>query len=315
MKTAISIQRKLLGDDYPDTVSSLGSFGQVLESEGNLADAEVIYREALASWRRSGDHNPQSLWGWGQLSHVLVAQRKYREAEQLLAEVLTPAFVTNPACSSLLAQRLDLMGRQGRWREAAADAAAVLGYQPADHYRYHTMAALLAVTQNRSDYEQLCQRILKTFADTSNAYIAERMAADCLLLPNSVTELELVDKLATKAVTSGNDEAAMGYFQACKSMSEYRQGRFLQAVEWADKALKSSEVFARAKGCAVMAMAQWQLGKHDAARAILAQGNALAPTISPGSHSVDLGDAWVAWLFARISLDEATTLIQPILIK
>ena len=45
------------------------------------------------------------------------------------------------------------------------------------------------------------------------------------------------------------------------------------------------------------------------------QGKHSWPTISPGNHSVDLGNAWVAWLFARISLDEAMTLIQPILAK
>src|SRR5258708_5736833 len=157
LKTAISIQRKLLGDDYPDTVSSLGSFGQVLESEGNLADAEVIYREALASWRRSDDHNPQSLWGWGRLCHVLVAQRKYREAEQLLAEVLTPAFVTNRACSDLLRRRLDLMGRQGRWKEAAADAETLMQYEPKDYYWFYTVAALLVMTHDLPAYKQLAR--------------------------------------------------------------------------------------------------------------------------------------------------------------
>ena len=45
-------------------------------------EAETVYRDALAGWRKSGDHNPGSLWGWGQLCHVLVAQRKYREVSQ-----------------------------------------------------------------------------------------------------------------------------------------------------------------------------------------------------------------------------------------
>jgi tetratricopeptide (TPR) repeat protein len=309
LKTAISIQRKLLGDDYPDTVSSLGSFGQVLESEGNLADAEVIYREALASWRRSGDHNPQSLWGWGQLCHVLVAQRKYREAEQLLAEVLTPAFVTNRACSDLLGRRLDLMGRQGRWREAAADGVTLMQRQPTDYYWSYNVAALLVTTHNRPDYEQLCHRIPTTFAETTNPYIAQRIAEGCLLLPNSGADLQLVDRLATRAVTLGNgDGGGIGYFQACKALSEYREGSFPEAVEWAEKALKNSAVLARAKGCAVLAMAQWRLGLKDAARATLSEGNKLAQDISY-NQAVDLGDGWINWLVARILLDEATELI------
>jgi hypothetical protein len=305
LKTAISIQRKLLGDDYPDTVSSLGSFGQVLESEGNLVEAEVVYREALTSWRKSGDHNAGSLWGWGQMCHVLVAQRKYRDAEQLLAEVLTPAFVKDSDCADLLGRRLDLMGRQGRWKEAAADASTLMQYRPTDYYWPYNLAALLAITQDRPAYEQLCRRLPAGYAETTNPYIAQRVAEACLLLPNSGADLQLVDRLAARAVTLGNSDA---YFQPCKSLSEYRQGSFAGAVEWAEKSLKGSEVFARAKGCAVLAMSQWRLGLRDAARATLNEGNKLAQDIS-SNQAVDLGDKWMDWLIARILLNEATEII------
>jgi tetratricopeptide (TPR) repeat protein len=114
-----------------------------------------------------------------------------------------------------------------------------------------------------------------------------------------------VDRLATRAVTLGHGDA---YFQPCKALSEYRQGSFPEAVEWAEKALKNSAVFARAKGCAVLAMAQWRLGLKDAARATLNEGNKLAQDIS-SNQAVDLGDKWLDWLVARILLNEATELI------
>src|SRR5258706_9585541 len=140
------------------------------------------------------------------------------------------------------------------------------------------------------------------FADTSNPYIAERVADDCLLLPDSGVDLQVVDRLATKAATNGNDASAMGYFQGCKALSEYRQGQCSEAVVWAEKSLKTDQAFAHAKGCAVLAMAQWQLGQKEKARALLADGDALAPRISSARETVDLGDSWVAWLFARILL-------------
>ena len=152
-------------------------------------------------------------------------------------------------------------------------------------------------------------RIPATFAETANPYIAQRIAEGCLLLPNSGADLQLVDQLATGAVTLGNgDDRGIGYFQACKALSEYREGSFPEAVEWAEKALKKSEVFAHAKGCAVLAMAQWRLGLKDAARATLSEGNKLAPDIS-SNRAVDLGDGWLDWLVARILLDEATELV------
>jgi hypothetical protein len=57
-------------------------------------------------------------------------------------------------------------------------------------------------------------------------------------------------------------------------------------------------------------MCYWNLGQKDLAQAVLAKGETLAPRISPTQSSVDLGDNWVAWLFARISLDEADAFVQ-----
>jgi serine/threonine protein kinase len=311
LKAAISIQSKLLGEDYPDTLSSIGSLAQILESEGDWTEAETVNRGALALWRkRAGGQNPSTLWEVGELVRDLAAQKKYAEAEQLLNETLTPAFVAQPSSVDLLSVRVGLMARRGRWEQAAADAALAVKYQPKDHYRCHVLAGLLVINHSRLEYEKLCQRILPMFADTSDPYIAERIADDCLLLPDSGLDLQVVDTLASRAVAIGSDASAMGYFHACKALSEYRQGQFGEAVVWAEKSLKSDQAFARAKGYAVLAMAQWQLGEKENARAMLAEGDSLAPRISAAKDSVDLGDSWVAWLMARISLDEAATLIQ-----
>lgn len=307
----ISIQSKLLGRDHPDTLNSMGSLAQVLEAEGKWTEAETVNREALALWRhRAGDQNPFTLWVVGELVRDLGAQKKFAEAEEVLNEILTPAFVAQPSSADLLSVRCGLLARRGRWQQAAADAALVLKYQPNNHYRYHTLAGLMAITHHRAEYEKICQQILTLFADTTNSYIAERVADDCLLLPDLSVDLQVVNRLATEAVTIGNDASALGYFQACKALSEYRQGHFSEAASWAEKSLKTGQPYARAKGYAVLAMAQWQLGQKENARARLAQGDALAPPISPAEDTVDLGDSWVAWIFARVSLEEASALIH-----
>jgi len=202
------------------------------------------------------------------------------------------------------------MGRQGRWVEALADSTTLKQYQPTEYYWSYNVAALLVMTHDRPAYEQLCQRIPAAFAETTNPYIAQRIAEGCLLLPNSGADQRLVQQLATRAVTLGSgDGSGIGYFQACKALSEYREGSFPGAMEWAEKALKSSEVFARAKACAVLAMAQWRLGLKDAARATLGEGNKLAQDIS-SNQTVDLGDGWINWLVARILLVEASDLVR-----
>jgi len=241
---------------------------------------------------------------------ILVAQKKFGQAKPFLDEVLTPEFVRRPSSVNLLVQRLDLLGRQGRWQEAEPDAALAVDLLPTDHYRYHTLAALLAITQNRPAYEQLCKSLLTKFANPTNPYIAERIAQDCLLLPHSEEDLEFLDKQADLAIALGSGSGDLPYFQACKAMANYRLNRFPVAIDWGERAAKCSIASAQAKAYAVLAMAHWQLGEKDAARAMLAKGDALAPSIQPARQAVDLGDSWVAWLMARISLDEAATLIQ-----
>jgi len=224
--------------------------------------------------------------------------------------VLTPGSVALPASVNLLIERFDLKGRRGRWKEAAADASLILDLQPTDHYRYHTLIALLAKAHDTVAYEELCHKLLTKFANPTNPFIAERMVQDSLLLPNSWMDLNLADKLADTALALGGSDAALPYFQACKAMSTYRLGRYQEAIKWGERAASISVANAQAKADAILAMAHWQLGQKDKAREALAEGDALAPKFLPANDTDELGESWVAWLFARISLDEATALIQ-----
>ncbi len=181
-------------------------------------------------------------------------------------------------------------------------------HQPAEYFWAYNMAALSAKAHDRPAYEQLCNRIPAAFIETTNPYIAWRVAIGCLLLPNSGADRRLVRQLATKAVTLGSGNSGIGYFEACKALSEYREGGFAQAVEWAERGRTNSEAFASAEACAVLAMAQLRLGLKDAARDTLTQGNRLAPEV-PSTQTPDLGDKWLDWLIARILLVEATDLV------
>jgi tetratricopeptide (TPR) repeat protein len=311
LTAALSIQRKLLGDEHPASLDSMRVLGQVLEAEGKWVEAETAHRQTLELRRkRDGNEDPQTLAEFEGLIRALRAQKKFTEADQVVSEALTPTVIKKQSSVNLLAVRIDLMGRQGRWREAATDAALALEHEPTEHYRYHVLAPLLVITGDRPAYEQLCRRIVTTFTNTLSPYIAERMAKDCLLATNSEVDLDWADRLADIAVTRGSGESSLPYFQVCKALSQYRQGRFTGAIEWAEKPLNSSLVHAKAHACAILSMAHWRLGHKDDARAMLAKGNALAPSISslPGPEAI--GGSWAAWLCARISLDEATTLLE-----
>jgi len=137
------------------------------------------------------------------------------------------------------------------------------------------------------------------------------MAKDCLLLPHSGVDLQRIAKLTDTALAAGSGDASMPFFETCKALLEYRLGHFAEAIKWGEKPLDSSQSYAQAHAYAVLAMAHWQLDQKSEARAMLAKGNELAPQNMPSSIDENSQDALLAWLFARISLDEATALFQP----
>ena len=313
LQEARSNQNQLFGEDSPISLDTLQSLGLVLEGEGKLAESETVYREALASWRKRGEsETPEALSELERLTHVLMVQKKFSDAKELLDEALTPALVKQPKSGNLLDIRVDLQARCGQWQAAASDAALAFELQPLRDNRYSVLAALLLKTKNLAGYEQLRKKLLATGSNTANIFVADQVAKACLFLPPSEADLPAISHLADMAVTLGvGDSGAMPFFEIGKALSEYRQGHFVEAVEWAQKSVGSPRIDAHGHAYAVLAMAYWRLGKQDEARAMLAKGDELTPTILPVSVAEDPGNGWYEWLFARIQLDEATALIQP----
>ena len=316
LSEALSKQRKLGEEETRDMLDSMRSLGLTLEAEGKLVEAEALHREALVLWRKRHEiATPQAQWQLECLVRVLVAQEKLADAEQILDEILTPETLRNPSIIRALDLRIDLLARQGQWEKAAADAARALELQPTDQNRFHALAPLLVITHNHPGYEQLRRRVLTTFAGTTDPLVADRVAKDCLLLPCSDTELRKIDRLADMALNAGEEASrpneylrlSMPFFQTCKASSEYRQGRFAESVDWAQKVVESSQLYAKAQAYSILALAQWRLGHTEIARSALAEADRSIMHIS-GQRNDQGG--WLALIFARLWLEEAYQLIN-----
>ncbi|HTI71714.1 MAG TPA: serine/threonine-protein kinase [Candidatus Limnocylindria bacterium] len=311
-REALALRLKLFGHAHPSTIESLNSLCWNLEHQRKYPEAEALHRQGLAFWvaRGEGETAP-ALSRLDGLMRDLLVEKKLAETEQILNTALTPSLLGKTSCVPFLKVRLDLLARRRQWPEAAVDAALLLQYDSADLYRYHQLAGTLAGSHNRPAYDQLCQKIISQFADTTNRDVAERMAQVCLLYPDSVVASRLVEKMVDTAVTVTNGQPEYAFGQVCKAMACYRMGRYPEAIVWADKAVQGPYLHAQGKAYAVLAMAQWKLGQQDTAHAMLAKGDALVPHTPAGRDTgEDLG-AWVGWIFARVSLDEAVDLINP----
>src|SRR5262249_39002899 len=157
--------------------------------------------------------------------------------ERLLNEELTPEFLGRPDCVDVLALRVGLRVAQERWDEAARDATMLVDLAPQTALWYHFLTPLLVKTGNRTEYKKICRKIIETCADTQDPYVADRMAQDCLLQPDSGADWPAVEKLARIAVTTGHDDWAIPFFQDTYAMSQYRLGRYQDAISPGEKAL------------------------------------------------------------------------------
>ena len=242
---------------------------------------------------------------------VFMGQKKYAEAEQLLVEFLTPDFVATPESARAVAVRGNYLARRGRWKEAAADFQLVVKYRPHSHQYYHMLAPVLAEVRDHAAYQKLCREILKEFSGTTDPYVADQMAKDCLIMSGAGIDMEVVDRMAQTAVNA-TGESALTYFRCCKALTQYRLGRFESAIDWARKSFDGpQDIYAQIEAYPILAMAYARLNQDDEAKAALAKGTELLRRDLPPRGSDDLGKDWQGWVFGHALMDEAASLIRP----
>ncbi|MBS0197004.1 MAG: serine/threonine protein kinase [Planctomycetes bacterium] len=86
---ALITRRRVLGEEHPDTLTSISNMGFLLDEQGKLAEAEPYYHEALEKSRRVlGEEHPSTLTSISNMGALLQAQGKLSEAEPYYREAL-----------------------------------------------------------------------------------------------------------------------------------------------------------------------------------------------------------------------------------
>jgi tetratricopeptide (TPR) repeat protein len=280
----------------------------VLESKPE--DAEGAFRNSLEIRRRYLDGEPPAPSTTRMVLDCLTTHDKLNVANELLDQILTPSVLSRQEYSDLCRYRAELCGRLGQWRAAAAMAIGFLNHQPEDHLAYHTLAPLYVVTTNLEAYHQLCLRIVSTFSNTTDLFIADRMAKDCLILPSAGVDLQLVAAMAQLAVVKGKGNETEFFFLSCDALAQYRLGNYEKSLDQANRTILFKNDMARAEAFAVMAMAQYRLGNVATALQALTNCN---ETIENKLAKIGQppGPDWRDWIIARALRSEAESLIKP----
>jgi serine/threonine protein kinase len=88
-RSAVDARRASLGNDHPDTLTSINELAELLQARGDLSGAELLLREALVGRRaRLGDDHDDTGESINNLGWLLQAQGKLAESEPLLREEL-----------------------------------------------------------------------------------------------------------------------------------------------------------------------------------------------------------------------------------
>jgi hypothetical protein len=140
------------------------------------------------------------------------------------------------------------------------------------------------------------------------------------MIPSSDrADLDADSRLAETGVSLYKGDWELLFFQSCKALAEYRQGRFASAAQWALKALSQPEHATglemlddswRVGAQMLLAMSNHQLRRPDEARAALSSGLKLADAKLPRLESGDLGRFWPDLVRADVLMREAKALIE-----
>jgi hypothetical protein len=236
----------------------------------------------------------------------LLSQGKMQEAEQMISDI-----PLNIPQGSIFYNALgDVYARGGEWAGAIRNFNRSVAADPTNHSAYHYLAPLLVQTGDPGAYRKLCERALSQFGETADPVVAERIAKDCLMLPPPADSLPRLAKMADMALAAGPANPSWPSYMFVKGLAEYRQGHFAGALEWLRKVAVQEGVPARTvQADATLAMAEYQLGQTNAARAALAKGIKIAETMLVQPDRIDWNVDWNEVIIARFLLREAQGLI------
>jgi WD40 repeat protein/tetratricopeptide (TPR) repeat protein len=224
------------------------------------------------------------------------------------ARELDPALTLKAEDLEPLIAVADTAAVRAEWPLVVAAYKDVLNLKPQDTWIHFRLAILLAYLGNTEEYRSVCEGMLKKFGKTSKVAAAELTAKPCLLLPDIIRDLTVVQELA-KLAAEAKETFRSPWYRQTRGLAEYRAGRFAAAVDWCTRSLKGNpwaDVHASARY--ILAMALYRQGDVEKARKILTEAVTATPLEKAVSHLNK--DNWHNWLIVYLLRREAEALLS-----
>jgi hypothetical protein len=255
----------------------------------------------------------------------LVNKNKMAEADQLVGSLPVSADAATVGAAVFRALG-DWAAVQANWPRAAEYYSALV---PLNRFEMPFLATqdcikyavVLAETDNRAAYENVCRESIKQFGSAANPLLADRIVKICSLLPPNASLLDSLSPLAEKTVHSlptNTDPNPWALPWQCMSLAlfEYRRGNYEETVNWGNRCLSVTQVSAMERVAAVqaiLAMSYHQLSQAEQARSALRASRELIDERwkIPFTANDNSRGWWYDWVLARILEREAAAVIEP----
>jgi tetratricopeptide (TPR) repeat protein len=233
----LAIVRRKFGDDHPRAIRAAINLAVNLQATGSLKEAEKVIDEWLPRVRSKLDPR-DSILPLAVTTATSIYQQvaKSAESEPLWRDLVALSGQVNGAGSlphaGVLSVRGHWYGRQGRWKDAAADLVEVVRIHPQEHYHWFQAAVVLAAVDPEG-YRRHRREMLKRFGDQSDPTLAERTAKVCLLFPSEGEELKQVVAVVRRLTADGKPDV---WGELVSALGELRRGNLVRAAELARSA-------------------------------------------------------------------------------
>ncbi len=322
LRQVLAGQRERKSSDPAKLEAALSKLAFLLRSQRKFDEAEPLLRELLKS--RSGHLPPDDakvLAATADLAGTLAeralqlrqsapekAASLKREADQLVEKISS---VSDAGSATWASTAAELLARRGIFQAATPHLARAVELNPTNTFGFLKLAPLLVETGDVDAYRELCRTAMEQHGLISDPTSANYIAKACLILPSSRAGLSAVDRLTVTAVSIPASDVNLPWRQFSRALSQYRQGKSAEAIDWSDKSLASSKIQPACAASAHAVQAMARSGPNQTpARESLAKAAALVEANWLGPARDDLGPSWHDWLIARLLLRQAQALIE-----
>ncbi|KAL9561423.1 hypothetical protein ACKAV7_014778 [Fusarium commune] len=130
-RKAVNTRSKVLGEEHPDTLTSMANLASTYWNQRRWKEAEELQVAVLETSKRTlGEEHPNTLTSMANLASTYWNQRRWKEAEELQVAVLETSKRTlgeeHPDTLTSMANLASTYWNQGRWKEAEELQVAVL---------------------------------------------------------------------------------------------------------------------------------------------------------------------------------------------